>query len=85
MSSFVCPFCLTNRDFVSFAKMFQHITLYHQNEPNFKTTCDLSNTCGVLYRTYSAYKSHIYRKHSSELHSQEKLTSNLNVPPIDYH
>ncbi len=79
MSSFSCPFCLTNRGFVSFAKMFQHITLYHQNEPNFKITCDLRNTCGVLYRTYSAYKSHIYRQHSAELHLKEKHNNNFIV------
>lgn len=70
--SFICPLCLTNRDFSSFSKMFRHITLYHQNTPNFQITCDLHSTCGVLYRTYSGYKAHIYRKHLIELHSTEQ-------------
>ena len=83
MPSFVCPFCLTNRDFVSLGKMFQHITLYHQSEPNFKITCDLHAKCGVLYRTYSAYKSHIYRQHSSELHSTEKHNNYFNIGPVN--
>ncbi|CAM4850404.1 unnamed protein product [Rotaria magnacalcarata] len=69
MSSFTCSLCSTNRNFVSFAQMFRHITIYHQNESNFKITCDLGSKCGVLYRAYSAYKSHIYRKHSLELYS----------------
>ncbi|CAF3813633.1 unnamed protein product [Rotaria sp. Silwood1] len=59
--------------------MFRHITVYHQNESNFEITCDLHNTCGVLYRTYSAYKSHIYRQHLSELHSAEKDNNNINT------
>lgn len=73
MSSFVCPLCSTNRDFTTFHKMFQHITLYHQNEPNFKISCDIDTKCGVLYRTYSAYKSHVYRSHSSLLHSTKQF------------
>lgn len=73
MSSFICPFCSMNRIFVSFHKLFQHITLYHQNEPNFKISCDIDTKCGVLYRTYSAYKSHVYRSHASLLYSMKHL------------
>ncbi|CAF4122395.1 unnamed protein product [Rotaria sordida] len=79
MSSFSCSLCLTNRRFGSFAKMFQHITLYHQNEPNFNITCDLYNTCGVLYKTYSAYKAHVYRQHMSELYLKNKPNNNSNI------
>lgn len=78
MSSFTCSLCLTHRDFVSLAQIFRHITMYHRNELNFKITCDLDSKCGVLYRTYSAYKSHIYRKHLLELYSS-RGNSNLNV------
>ncbi|CAF1133266.1 unnamed protein product [Adineta ricciae] len=56
--------------------MFRHITLYHQSEPNFRMVCDLHKACGVLYRTYAAYKSHVYRKHLTELHSTEKYDNN---------
>ncbi|CAF3299696.1 unnamed protein product [Rotaria sp. Silwood2] len=82
MSSFICPICLTNRNFVSFAKMFQHVTVYHRNESNFKMTCNLHRSCGVLYKTYAGYKSHIYRQHLSELHSTEKNHNNLTTIPV---
>lgn len=59
------------RDFRSLYTMFRHITLYHQNAADFQITCNLHSTCGVLYRTYSAYKSHIYRRHAAELNSRE--------------
>ncbi|CAF4253656.1 unnamed protein product, partial [Adineta steineri] len=79
MSSFCCSLCPTNRRFDSFAKMFQHITLYHQNEPNFNITCALNNARGVLYKTYSAYKAHVYRQHISELHLKNKSNNNSNI------
>lgn len=44
-------------------------------------TCDLHPTCGVLYRTYAAYKSHIYRRHSAELHSSERCNIDPDVIP----
>ena len=69
MTSFTCSLCLASRNFASLAQMFRHITMYHQNEANFNITCNLDSKCGVLYRTYSAYKAHIYRKHSFELYS----------------
>ena len=46
-------------------------------------TCDLHSTCGVLCRTYSAYKFHIYRRHSSELHSEEKNNNRINATLVD--
>jgi hypothetical protein len=57
--------------------------MYHQHEPNFRMICDLHPTCGVLYRTYAAYKSHIYRRHSSELHSSERCNSDPDVTLSD--
>ncbi|CAF1262315.1 unnamed protein product [Adineta ricciae] len=63
--------------------MFHHISLYHQSEPNFNMTCDLHETCGVLYRTYSAYKSHVYRQHSSELCAKGKLDTNITLIAYD--
>ncbi|CAF1430473.1 unnamed protein product [Adineta steineri] len=79
MSSFCCSLCPTNRRFDSFARMFQHITLYHQNESDFNITCDLNNACGFLYKTYSAYKAHVYRQHISELHLKNKSNNNSNI------
>lgn len=77
MASFICPFCVTTRFFISFAKYFQHIALYHQHEPHFKISCDLHSTCGVLYKTFAAFKSHVYRKHSLELHGK-KVNNHFN-------
>ncbi|CAF1141192.1 unnamed protein product [Adineta ricciae] len=83
MSSFICPLCTTNRDFVNFFKLFRHITLYHQSDPNFEIKCDLHNTCGVFYKKYSAYKSHVYRKHSTELHSSANGNTSIDAISID--
>ena len=83
MSSFVSPLYSTNRDFDNLTKMFKHVTLYPQNDPNFRIACDLQDTCGILYRSYSGYKSHIYRKHLDELHSTNIPKNKLNVIPAD--
>ena len=79
MSSFVCPVCYTILEFTTFSKFFRHITLYHQNEPEFRMTCNLNATCGVSYRTYSAYKSHIYRRHVSQLYLSEPSFHNISI------
>ncbi|CAF3406367.1 unnamed protein product, partial [Rotaria sp. Silwood2] len=79
MASFVCPLCLNNREITTFWKFFRHITLFHQNERGFHITCDLSSSCGMSYRTYSAYKAHIYRHHASELHLMEKKHDNVYI------
>ncbi|UJR29578.1 hypothetical protein I4U23_010795 [Adineta vaga] len=42
-------------------------------------TCDLHSTRDVLYRTYSAYKSHIHRKHLTKLHSIEKHIDTFSI------
>lgn len=69
MNLFTCSLCYSQREFNSFSKYFRHITVFHQNDSKFTITCNLSQTCGALYRTFSAYKSHIYRYHQHELHS----------------
>lgn len=67
MSLFTCPLCLVTREFSTFLIYCRHITLFHQNESRFQISCNLSSKCSVLYKTFSAYKSHVYRHHSSEL------------------
>ncbi|CAF1425408.1 unnamed protein product [Adineta steineri] len=79
MSLFICPLCSTNREFSTFLKLFRHITVFHQNEPIFEITCNLDVSCGVLYRTYSAYKSHVYRHHAHHLHSTQEIATNSNI------
>ena len=68
MNYFTCPLCYNQREFRRFSKFFRHITIFHQNDSKFTITCNLTQTCGTLYRTFSAYKSHVYRHHQTELH-----------------
>lgn len=75
MDSFVCPLCLNERDFPTFSKFFRHITVYHQTDSRFRIVCDLSPTCGTLYRTFSAYKAHVYRHHQSALRPVRQNTN----------
>jgi hypothetical protein len=69
MSSFTCPFCANERAFDDFPDLFRHITTFHQHDSQFRLVCNLKQTCGTLYRTFSAYKSHVYRRHQFELQS----------------
>ena len=57
--------------------------MYHQNDPNFAISCDLRDTCGVLYKTFSAYKAHIYRIHHDELHATNNQKQNGRTIPIE--
>jgi hypothetical protein len=83
MSLFVCPLCLNDRSFKTFSKFFRHVTLFHQNESKFHMSCDLSLSCGTSYRTYAAYKSHIYRHHFDQLHVLANKTDVLESSHID--
>jgi hypothetical protein len=53
--------------------------VFHQNDARFQITCNLDATCGVVYRTFSAYKSHIYRHHVQHLHSSYESTVVSNI------
>ena len=70
--------CSNPREFRRFSEYFRHITVFHQNESRFRIVCNLHQTCGNLYRTFSAYKSHVYRHHESDLHP-------INEQPPDTH
>jgi hypothetical protein len=83
MSSFVCPLCYITRDFPTFIQFFRHITVFHQNEPSFQITCDLSSSCGVSHRTYSGYKSHVYRHHAAQLHLTKTTLGVVDIPPVN--
>jgi hypothetical protein len=85
MSSFVCPLCLNSREFGSFSNFFRHITVFHQSDSKFHMTCDLKPSCGISYRTYAAFKSHIYRHHSNLLHSKEDPSDNIDFLPFNDH
>jgi hypothetical protein len=74
MNSFACPICLNEREFQTFSIFFRHVTIFHQSDPSFRIVCNISPTCGTLYRTFSGYKSHVYRYHQSELHPVHQNT-----------
>lgn len=76
MNHFTCPFCAQNRDFHTFSNYFRHITIFHQNDSRFRITCDLNQTCGILYRSFSGYKAHVYRHHQSELYPLPQQSTN---------
>ena len=80
---FECIFCKTNRLFDKFPDYFRHITLYHATEPNFKLTCDISNSCGVTYKNFTSYKMHIYRHHELLLHPSLQQQENKIINDID--
>lgn len=83
MNSFACPLCTNERKFLTFAQYFRHITLFHQNEPKFRIVCDLAQTCGTMYRTFSAYKSHVYRCHQDELNAIRHQPANIHLQADD--
>ncbi|CAF1474991.1 unnamed protein product [Adineta steineri] len=80
---FLCNICKTDRSFNKFPEYFRHITLYHANEPNFKLTCNLSDSCGVMYKTFTAYKTHIHRYHKSLLNSSFEQRGNNDTDDIN--
>ncbi|CAF3186591.1 unnamed protein product [Rotaria socialis] len=53
--------------------------MFYQNEARFQMTCKLSSTCGVSYRTYSTFKSQIYRNRSHELHLKEENADTVKI------
>lgn len=63
MASFTCSLCFYNRDFRSFVKLFRHVGTFHRSDPSFQVTCNLSSSCGISYKSYAAYKAHVYRYH----------------------
>ena len=77
---FLCKFCITKRSFSKFCDYFRHVTLYHANEPDFRLTCDIFNSCGVTYKTFASYKMHIHRHHKNLLNlaCQEPENSVIN-------
>lgn len=84
MNFFTCPLCSNQREFRTFSTFFRHVTLFHQHDSKFTIICNLSQTCGTLYRTFAAYKSHVYRKHQAELHAVYQQPSNISSP-VDCH
>ncbi|CAF1381384.1 unnamed protein product [Rotaria magnacalcarata] len=79
MSSFICPLCQNGRVLVNFGKVFRRIPMFHQNEARLQMTCNLYSTCGVSYRTYSTFKSHIYPNRSHELHLKEENADTVKI------
>lgn len=67
--NFLCAFCNGDRCFLNFHDYFRHITLYHASERNIRLTCDISSSCGIMYKTFISYKMHVHRQHQSLLNA----------------
>lgn len=67
--NFLCAFRNGDRCFLNFHDYFRHITLYHASERNFRLTCDISSSCGIMYKTFTSYKMHVHRQHQSLLNA----------------
>ena len=81
MPLFACSLCLNNRGFSNFAKLFRHIGLFHQNDPSFRLNCNLNPSCGSSYKTYAAYRAHIYRHHFLLLKKPSSVPDDQGSPP----
>ena len=64
---FYCQLCSKSEPHCTFRKLFKHIQYIHLGEPNFKIRCELGMTCGTTYSSFSGYKAHIYREHTTLL------------------
>ncbi|CAM4838394.1 unnamed protein product [Rotaria magnacalcarata] len=65
INTFIKPHC-------TFRKLFKHIQYIHLGEPNFKIRCELGITCGTTYSSFSGYKAHIYREHTTLLNVEPR-------------
>ena len=81
MPLFACSLCLNNRGFSTFAKLFRHVGLFHQNDPSFRLNCNLNPSCGSSYKTYAAYRAHVYRHHFLLLQKPSSVPDDQGSPP----
>ena len=51
-----------------------HFRMVHSNDPNFSVTCGI-DSCVELFRSFSAYNSHVYRRHRAALGINSPLSS----------
>ncbi|CAF4362548.1 unnamed protein product [Rotaria magnacalcarata] len=65
INTFIKPPC-------TFRKLFNHIQYIHLGEPNFKIRCELGITCGTTYSSFSGYKAHIYKEHTTLLNVEPR-------------
>ena len=55
---------------LSFLDVVRHIDSIHSHHPNFHVTCCLDG-CVAQFRSFAAYKSHLYRTHSNIIRLQQ--------------
>ena len=55
---------------LSFPDVVRHIGSIHSHHPNFHVTCCLDG-CVAQFRSFAAYKSHLYRTHSNIIRLQQ--------------
>ena len=57
----------------TFADVVRHIGYVHAWEPNFQITCGLDE-CKMQYRSFMAYKKHLYRAHGGVMNNASMAT-----------
>lgn len=63
MANIVCPLCDTP-PFSTLRKLLRHIRLTHADSEAFNVQCTLQG-CRRTFRSFNAYRIHIYRRHQS--------------------
>ena len=63
-SPYVCPLCTSPS---STLKLYvSHLRVMHSKDPSFNILCGIGD-CWEVFRTFSAFNSHVYRHHRSDL------------------
>lgn len=63
-SPYVCPLCTSPS---STLKLYvSHLRVMHSKDPSFNILCGIGD-CREVFRTFSAFNSHVYRHHRSDL------------------
>lgn len=63
-SSYICPLCSIS---CSTLKLYvSHLRVQHAKDPSFNVLCGIGN-CREVFRTFSAFNSHVYRHHRSDI------------------
>lgn len=56
-----CPLCEYYSP--SLVLYVSHLRLVHSHDPSFRVSCDLGGCEGQVFRAFSAFNSHVYRRH----------------------
>lgn len=73
MNCSMCNFVSVDR-----GRTIKHIVREHRFDPNFSTQCK----CGISYRNWISFKSHVYRKHRNEIILDDIAEDEVPIPEL---